>query len=76
MASFKISKGLEADLPTIKVDGALYFCTDTGNMYVDYKDGDTISRKLVNQSAFTAVSSSKIDEICGASIIPGSEVRL
>lgn len=76
MASFKISKGLEAELPITKVDGTLYFCTDTGNMYVDYKDGDTISRKLVNQSAFAAVSSSRIDEICGASVIPGSEVRL
>jgi hypothetical protein len=55
LTSFKISKGLEQNLPEEKIDGTMYFCTDTGNMYVDYKDGNTISRKLVNQSAFVAI---------------------
>ena len=54
MASFNISKGLEKNLPTTKIDGNLYFCTDTGNMYIDYQDGNTVSRKLVNKNTIDA----------------------
>ena len=31
----KISRGLEANIPIEKIDGNLYFCTDTGNIYID-----------------------------------------
>lgn len=53
MTSFRISKGLEANLPATKTDGRLYFCTDTGNLYIDYK-GETgsVVRKLVDKSKF------------------------
>lgn len=34
----KISRGLEANIPTEKIDGNIYFCTDTGNIYIDYLD--------------------------------------
>jgi hypothetical protein len=49
LTSFKISKGLEQNLPEVKTDGTMYFCTDTGNIYIDYKDGNAILRKLVNK---------------------------
>ena len=54
MASFNISKGLEASLPSTKTDGKMYFCTDTGNIYIDYKDGNNILRKLVNKQILDA----------------------
>ena len=62
MASFNISKGLEASLPSTKTDGKMYFCTDTGNIYIDYKDGNNILRKLVNKQILDA----KQDAITGA----------
>lgn len=58
MASFNISKGLEKNLPTTKIDGNLYFCTDTGNMYIDYQDGSVVSRKLVNKDTIDAKANS------------------
>lgn len=58
MASFNISKGLEKNLPTTKFDGNLYFCTDTGNMYIDYQDGSVVSRKLVNKDTIDAKANS------------------
>ena len=51
LTSFRISKGIEKDLPTAKTDGRMYFCTDTGNIYIDYKDGNTVSRKLINKNS-------------------------
>ena len=29
----------------------MYFCTDTGNIYIDYKDGSTVLRKLINKDS-------------------------
>jgi hypothetical protein len=49
LTSFRISKGIEEDLPEVKTDGRMYFCTDTGNIYIDYRDGNTTLRKLVNK---------------------------
>lgn len=40
----KISRGLEANIPIEKVDGNIYFCTDTGNIYIDCKKGDLLER--------------------------------
>ena len=62
LTSFRISKGIEKDLPTAKTDGRMYFCTDTGNIYIDYKDGNNILRKLVNKQILDA----KQDAITGA----------
>ena len=61
MASFKISKGLEANLPTTKADGAMYFCTDTGNLYIDYQDGNSVSRKIVNKNEMEELIKGAID---------------
>ena len=40
----------------------MYFCTDTGNIYIDYRDGNTTLRKLVNKQ----VLDTKQDAITGA----------
>ena len=63
MASFKISKGLEANLPTTKVDGAMYFCTDTGNLYIDYQDGNSVSRKIVNKNEMEELISGAVNSM-------------
>ena len=35
MAMFRVLRGLENNLPTAIVDGSLYFCTNTNNLYLD-----------------------------------------
>lgn len=35
MAKFNIKRGLEANIPSTIANGVLYFCTDTGNLYID-----------------------------------------
>ena len=42
MASFKMSRGLSSKLPTTKTDGVIYFCTDTNELYIDYKDSNNV----------------------------------
>ena len=58
MTSFRISKGLEINLPVTKTDGRLYFCIDTGNLYIDYQEGENIVRKLVDKSKFDEIETS------------------
>lgn len=49
MTLFKILRGNESDLPMEVSDGTAYFCTDSGNLYIDYSDSaGGISRKQVN----------------------------
>jgi hypothetical protein len=48
MASFKILKGLKNNLPSSRSDGTMYYTTDEGMIYVDYQDGNSISRKALN----------------------------
>lgn len=38
MILFKAKRGLEAQLPTEIIDGVIYFCTDTGNVFFDFHD--------------------------------------
>lgn len=45
MASFKISKGLKENLPSTKTDGHVYFCTDDGSFWIDYKDRSGILQR-------------------------------
>ena len=40
MILFKISRGLEENLPTDIVSGNCWFCIDTSNFYIDYTDTD------------------------------------
>lgn len=35
MTMFKVKRGVEAQLPTALSNGTMYFCTDTGNIYID-----------------------------------------
>ena len=47
MALFKVNRGNRATLPQTKNDGYAYFCTDTGEFYIDYKVGNTVQRRLI-----------------------------
>lgn len=38
MVNFNILRGLSTKLPSAKVDGNVYFCTDTGDVYFDFLD--------------------------------------
>lgn len=38
MAFFKLYKGVQAELPVAIHEGYAYFCTDTGNFYLDFSD--------------------------------------
>lgn len=53
MNLFKISRGLEENLPTNIVDGSCWFCTDTSNFYIDYtdSDGNLVRSKLSSKYA-------------------------
>lgn len=49
MALFKVYRGNESNLPTAMNDGYAYFCTDTGNFYIDWDNGTGIlSRAQIN----------------------------
>lgn len=49
VAQFKILRGLSYNIPSIIDDGCIYFCTDTGNMFIDYINPDGyLRRRLVN----------------------------
>lgn len=49
MALFKVCRGSEANLPSVLNDGWAYFCTDTGNFYIDHYDADTnLIRSQIN----------------------------
>jgi DNA-dependent RNA polymerase auxiliary subunit epsilon len=56
LTSFKLLKGLEINLPEIKVEGTMYFCTDTGNLYIDCQEDEKIVRKLVDKSKFDEIN--------------------
>jgi len=38
MVLFKSCRGNEKDLPITLTDGCIYFCIDTGNVYIDYEN--------------------------------------
>lgn len=60
---FIIKRGIETSLPDTKTSGVMYFCTDTGNIYIDYpNDNNEIVRQRVAETAL----SSKQDTITGA----------
>lgn len=68
---FIIKKGLEASLPSTKTSGVMYFCTDTGNIYIDYDDDGTLMRQQVAKNALDG----KQATITGAaSTITGSDL--
>lgn len=48
MALFKVYRGNETNLPTSMNDGWAYFCTDTGNFYIDWTSESGLIRTQVN----------------------------
>lgn len=49
MALFKINRGNSATLPAAMTDGWAYFCTDTGEFYIDYANSQgNLHRKQIN----------------------------
>lgn len=53
MALFKQCRGIEINLPSTLTDGYCYFCTDTGNFYIDYTntDGALVRSKISSKYA-------------------------
>lgn len=49
MALFKVNRGNSSTLPTTMVDGWAYFCTDTGEFFIDYADANgELHRKQIS----------------------------
>lgn len=49
LTQFTISRGNISNLPSQLMDGAAYFCVDTGELYIDYIDESGILyRKQIN----------------------------
>lgn len=49
MALFKVLRGNETSLPTAKTDGWAYFCSDTGNFYIDHQsNAGSLTRTQLN----------------------------
>lgn len=49
MALFKVSRGNSTTLPAVMTDGWAYFCTDTGEFFIDYADSNgDLHRKPIN----------------------------
>lgn len=68
MALFKISRGNRSNLPTAMTDGWAYFCTDTAEFYIDYKDSSgTLCRKAINAKEAEALSGYDIATILNSS---------
>lgn len=65
MALFKVCRGNETDLPSAKNDGWAYFCTDTGNFYIDHIDSSgALVRTQINASC-----ANKLRDVDGDSFI-------
>lgn len=50
MALFKVLRGDETNLPASMNDGWAYFCTDTGNFYIDWDNGENLVRTQINSN--------------------------
>ena len=49
MVSFVIKKGLLANLNSVTpIDGQILYCTDTNELYIDYKSGSLVVREQIN----------------------------
>ena len=73
MTMFKVKRGLEAELPVEKSNGTLYFCTDTGNIYIDMGDQrkqisaekallDAEGRNIIETYATKAEATTQVDD--------------
>lgn len=68
MALFKISRGNSATLPSTMTDGWAYFCTDTGEFFIDYADSNgTLHRKQINAKDAEKITGYDIKTILNSS---------
>lgn len=76
MALFKIVRGKFEDLPETYHDGYAYFCTDTGDFYIDYKENESdteIKRRKISAGSADALVMPKNSN--GDPIAVGSETE-
>lgn len=72
MALFKISRGNIATLPSTMTDGWAYFCTDTGEFFIDYADSNgELHRKQINADEAKKLTGFEI-----STILNDSEVEI
>ena len=68
MALFKVFRGNSTTLPGTMTDGWAYFCTDTGEFFIDYSESDgSLYRKQISSDQ-AKISESLIDQNTGAQI--------
>lgn len=68
MALFKISKGLKANLPSVKVVGNCWYTTDDSLFYIDYEDENgVIQRKALNAKDAETLTGASLATILNSS---------
>ena len=68
MALFKINRGNSASLPVTKTDGWAYFCTDTAEFFIDYKDNNgVLHRKQLNAKDAETLTGASLSTILNSS---------
>ena len=70
MALFKISKGLKANLPTIKTAGNCWYTMDDSLFYIDYEDENgELQRKALNAKDAETLTGASLATILNSSDI-------
>jgi hypothetical protein len=70
MALFKISKGLKANLPTIKTSGYCWYTIDDSMFYIDHEDENgNVQRKALNAQEAQMLSGASLSTILNSSDI-------
>lgn len=70
MALFKISKGLKANLPSMKTSGYCWYTTDDSLFYIDYEDEDgELQRKAINAKDAETLTGASLSNILSSSEI-------
>ena len=70
MALFKVNRGNSTTLPSTMTDGWAYFCTDTGEFFIDYADSNGIlHRKQINAKEAEKITGYDIKTILNSSDI-------
>lgn len=75
---FSIKQGLQSALPQASLEtvGTIFFCTDTGELYIDYLDADgiTVQRRLVLQSELDN-KMNRVNPVCTVSFSMGRKAN-
>ena len=68
MALFKSLRGKRENLPSTKIDGYAYFCTDDGTFWIGYKDeNNVVQRKQINAKDAETLMGASISTILNSS---------